>query len=131
MKWDEEKLEKYHRWKKLINMSPSELEKFIDSEDGKIAGLSRKEASELGIKSGRDSARAIVRMLRTKKEDWTDNDYEWMNRQISFISRMLGNKGPLRDKNNKPTRKNLSLRIWGHNPEKLTEEANIWLNIYK
>ncbi len=106
MKWTEEELEQYKKWKKLINMSPSELEKFIDSEDGKIAGLSRSEASKLGIKSGRDSARAIVRMLRTSREEWTPNDKEWMKRQISFISRMLGNPGPLR-KDGKPTRKNL------------------------
>ena len=44
--------------------------------------------------------------------------YEWANKQISFISRMKGAKGPLRDDKGEPTRKLLALKIWGHNPEK-------------
>ena len=82
MKLTDEQKQLYSIWKKLINMSASELEKFLDSDDGKIAGLSREEARTAGaggkkIKSGRDSARAIIRMLETKKEDWTENDWSW------------------------------------------------------
>jgi RimK family alpha-L-glutamate ligase len=120
---DSEKEEKYKKWKELVNMGPKELEKFIDSEEGQEAGLSRKEAGDAGssggkITSGRDSARAIVRMLQKKKEDWTSNDWEWVGKQISFISRMKGNEGPNRDDKGRPTRKLLSLKIWGHDPEK-------------
>lgn len=115
----EEKLkEKYKKWKQLINMSPSEIQSFLDSMEGKSAGLSRKEASKEGITSGRDSARAIIRMLKTPFEDWTSNDLKWMNKQISFISRMLGVKGALKDSDGKPTRKLLALKVWGHNPLK-------------
>lgn len=116
---DEEEREKYAKWKKLVNMSASEIERFMDTELGKEAGLSRKEAREAGgIKTGRDSARAIIRMKRTPVEDWSPNDWEWAGRQISFISRMRGNIGKLRDEDGKPTRKLTSLLIWGHNPEK-------------
>jgi len=120
---DSEKQEKYKKWNQLVNMSASELQKFIDSEEGQEAGLSRKEAGDAGsgggkITSGRDSARAIVRMLQKKKEDWTSNDWEWVGKQISFISRMRGNEGPNRDDKGRPTRKLLSLKIWGHDPEK-------------
>jgi hypothetical protein len=114
----DEREEKYKKWKELINMSPSEIQKFLDSEDGKKAGLSQKEASKEKIKMGRDSARAIIRMLKRPRDKWTDNDWEWMNRQISFISRMKGVKGKLRDKDGNPTRKLLALKVWGHNPEK-------------
>ena len=114
-----EKKEKYAKWKKLVNMSASEIEKFMDTQLGKEAGLSRKEAREAGgIKTGRDSARAIIRMKRTPVEDWSPNDWQWASRQISFISRMRGNIGKLRDEEGKPTRKLTSLLIWGHNPEK-------------
>ena len=115
----EEKLkEKYKKWKGLINMSPTEIQSFLDSQEGKTAGLSRKEASKEGITSGRDSARAIIRMLKVPFEEWTSNDLRWMNKQISFISRMLGVKGPLKDSDGKPTRKLLALKVWGHNPLK-------------
>jgi len=120
---DEEKDSLYKEWSKLVNMSPKELEDFIDSDEGKEAGLSRKESGKAGssggkIKSGRDSARAIVRMLQRKKDSWKDNDWEWAKRQVNFINRMKGAKGSMREPDGKPTRKLLALKIWGHNPEK-------------
>lgn len=107
----------YVKWRKLVNMSPAEVESFADSPLGKKAGLSRKEAAKKGIRSGRDSARAIVRMRRKPLSKWTDGDEEWMERQNSFVARMKGNKGPLY-KDGKPTRKLTSLKIWGHDPQK-------------
>jgi RimK family alpha-L-glutamate ligase len=120
---DEEKDALYKEWSKLVNMGPKELDSFIDSDEGKEAGLSRKESGKAGaeggkIKSGRDSARAIVRMLQRKKDTWKDNDWEWAKRQINFINRMKGAKGPMREPDGKPTRKLLALKIWGHDPEK-------------
>jgi ribosomal protein S6--L-glutamate ligase len=112
----------YKEWRKLVNMGPKELQGFIDSEGGKEAGLSRKEASKAGakgkkIKSGRDSARAIVRMKEIGKEKWTANDWAWAKRQVNFINRMKGAAGKLREPDGTPTRKLLALKIWGHNPE--------------
>lgn len=122
--------ERYKHWKKLINMSAKEIEEFLDSDEGKEAGLSRKEAASAGVSggkitSGRDSARAIIRMLGKKFEDWSENDWEWCSKQVSFISRALGGKGPLYDENGKKTRKLLSLLVWGHDPrKKMNEEIN-------
>ena len=120
---EDEKEETYKKWNELVNMSPKELSDFIDSEEGEEAGLSRKDARDAGaggrkITSGRDSARAIVRMLKRDKEEWSDNDWKWANKQINFISRMRGNEGPNRDEKGRPTRKLLALKIWGHDPEK-------------
>ena len=120
---DKEQDATYKKWSKLINMGAKELQAFIDSDDGKEAGLSRKESGKAGtggkkITSGRDSARAIVRLLGKKKEDWESRDWDWANKQISFISRMKGAAGPLRDEKGRPTRKLLALKIWGYNPEK-------------
>ena len=131
MKLTDEQKQLYSIWKKLINMSASEIEKFLDSDEGKAAGLSRQEARTAGaggkkIKSGRDSARAIIRMLETKKEDWTENDWAWAKRQVSFLKRMLGVKAPLM-KDDKKTRKTLALMVWGHNP--LKESVDEILNI--
>lgn len=128
---DDKQKEQYKTWKKLINMSANEIQKFLDSDEGKEAGLSRKESATAGasggkIKSGRDSARAIIRMLGKKVEDWDFNDWEWSGRQVGFISRMKSNPGPLYDEKGRKTRKLLSLLVWGHDPrKKINEEINI------
>jgi hypothetical protein len=114
----EDKKEIYAKWRKLVNMSRSELERFYNSEEGKVAGLTPQEAEEAGIDSGRESARWIMKMKSTKVADWTPMMWKWAKKQISFISRMSGNKGKLVDENGAKTRKHLSLLIWGHNPSK-------------
>lgn len=114
----------YRDWKRLINMSASELRRFAASAEGKQAGLSRSEASAQGIRSGRDSAQAIIRMKDKGVEKWTDSDWQWARRQVAFVKRMSGNKGPLRDDDGRPTRKLLALKIWGHDPEKKTMKKN-------
>jgi hypothetical protein len=113
----------YKRWRQLVNMGPREIQAFLDSQDGKKAGLSRKEAATAGagggrITSGRDSARAIIRMKSKPFAEWDENDKRWMRKQISFISRMRGNPGKLYDEHGRPTRKLLSLKVWGHNPSR-------------
>lgn len=119
----------YKKWKKLINMSHAELSWFVNSEWGKKAGLSRAEAKAKGIKSGRDSARAILRMMKKPVSKWNKSDWEWAKRQNSFNSRMLGQmkywakkKGSeakvLWEEDGEPSRLLLSLLIWGHDPLK-------------
>lgn len=113
----------YARWKKLVNMSASQVESFKASQlklakqsDSKYPGLKPKEARSLGISSGVQSAQWIVKMKRTPRVEWTPEMWKWAGKQVSFISRMLGNEGPLM-KDGQPTRKLLSLKIWGHNPK--------------
>jgi len=109
---------KYSKWKSLVNMTVSQLEKFMNSDEGKIAGLSRSEAASQGIKSGRESATWIIKMLNTDVNEWTPKMWEWCSRQISFISRMSGMQGKLYDDKGVKTRKHLALLIWGHDPTK-------------
>jgi hypothetical protein len=113
-----EQEEVYKKWKELVNMSPSELRSFLDSEEGKVAGLTKEEADDLGIDYGRESAKWILKMKAIPYKDWTPSMWRWAKKQISFISRMKGNKGKLYDENGKRTRKYLSLLVWGNNPLK-------------
>jgi len=119
---DEAQVKKdYIRWKQLVNLRTTTLEKFLDSDEGRKAGLSPKEAKAAGkIKTGRGSARAILRMRSKPFSEWSTEDINWMYRQISFVSRMKGNDGPLykldRHQNKIPTRKLTSLLVWGHKP---------------
>ena len=109
--------ETYEKWKSLVNMSKSEVEKFYNSKEGKEAGLSTSEAKAEGISSGRESARWIMKMKDKSYLEWTPEMWKWANKQISFISRMSANKGGLYDDNGNKTRKHTSLLIWGHNPK--------------
>jgi hypothetical protein len=114
----ENKKEVYDEWKSLVNMSSSELKSFLQTEDGKEAGLSKSEASQLGIGSGQESASWILKMKEVPYTQWSNEMWSWAKRQISFIKRMSGNKGDLYDDKGNKTRKHTSLLIWGHNPEK-------------
>ena len=49
----EKRKELYKKWKVLINMSPAQIESFLNSQDGKKAGLSRKQASTAGTSGGK------------------------------------------------------------------------------
>jgi hypothetical protein len=115
--------ELYARWKKLINMSAAELSSFkqkqtaaAKSSPKKYPGLRPEVAKSIGISSGVESASWIVKMKAKPVASWTPDMWRWAGKQVSFVSRMLGNSGPMFDPKGRPTRKLLSLLIWGHNP---------------
>lgn len=112
----------YADWKKLVNMTVIQLENFMNSPEGKKAGLSEKKAGELGIRRGRDSARAIVRMKRKGVKNWNRNDWFWARAQVRFLNRFLNkNEKPrhkLWNEKGEATRYLLALLIWGHDPTK-------------
>lgn len=113
MKTDEQVLVE---WLQLVNMSAAELDKYRKSTLGKKSGLTKAQAEKQGIGRGQDSAKAIIRMKRKGPGNWNATDWRWARRQVSFIKRMRGNRGPLFDAKGEPTRKLMSLLIWGHNP---------------
>jgi hypothetical protein len=121
MKKEEKKLI-YFDWKQLVNMSYKELKSFYNSPDGLTAGLSRSESAAQGIRNGRASARALLKMIPTGKtftraeNNWTPGNWLWAAAQVAFIKRMRKVKGPL-FVDQKRTPKLKALLIWGHNPE--------------
>lgn len=126
-----EKSDIYERWKSLVNMSKAELQKFYNSTEGKEAGLSQSEANSLGIDNGRTSARWILKMKEVPYLQWSPQMWRWAKKQISFISRMKGNKGSLYESNGSKTRKHTSLLIWGHNPEKYNTGGGVAEKFYR
>jgi len=110
------------KWKELVNMTATELQSFYDSDLGKTAGLSRDEAKEANISSGRDSALAIIKMKQTPVKEWHKHNskgydfWQWAQKQTSFNARHRGMQGPYLDEKGRPTRKLLGLWIWGHDP---------------
>jgi hypothetical protein len=115
--------ELYARWRKLVNMSADSLERWLDrqmelakKDPKQHPGMKRAEASKMGISTGIQSARWIIKMKRTPVKNWSPEMWRWAGKQVSFISRMKGAAGPLYDEDGNPTRKLLSLKVWGHNP---------------
>ena len=117
------------QWLELVNMTATELQTFYDSDLGnKQAGLSREEAKEAGISSGRDSALAIIKMKQTPVKEWHKRHskdrgrdimldfWQWAQKQINFNTRHRAMRGPYLDEKGRPTRKLLGLWIWGHDP---------------
>jgi hypothetical protein len=118
----------WKRWKELVNMTAKELKEFYDSPDGKDAGMKQNEADRVGIDSGRESARMLMKMIpagTTYKEaetNWTPDMWRWCGKQVSFNSRMRGMRkrmvGNPFERDGKMTRWLKSLLIWGHDPRK-------------
>ena len=120
--------EVWKTWRKLINMSASELKNFMDSEDGKDAGMKQKDADKAGIDSGRESAHMLLKMIphggsfSSAEKNWTPSMWFWAGKQNSFNSRMSGArkriKGNPFEKDGEMTRWLKSMLIWGHDPRK-------------
>lgn len=126
--------ELYEQWEALVNMDADDLDCFRKNKYGKKAGLSEEEADEQGIRSGRESAKWIVKMKNIPVEEWSDEMWEWAQAQVSFLNRMIGmlesmvkdrtKKGMSKEEafedalfdGDEPERILLSLLIWGHDP---------------
>ena len=101
----------YKEFTDLVNMTASELNKWLKTEESKNTGLDSGDGEAIGHKSGK----AIVDILNKKKADLDADDYHQMHRVISYISRHKAQqpKGDLED-----TRWNYSLKNWGYDYNK-------------
>lgn len=106
-----------NNWRKLFNLTPSQIQKFLDSDYGRVAGISQKKAQKENLRRGRDSARAIIRMMKKPMSKWTNADWQWAMAQKRFLQSKKNQGHPLY-KNGKPTRHYLELLVWGYDPLK-------------
>jgi hypothetical protein len=98
-------------FEEAVNMTPKELEEWLQSEESKSVGQSEGGGESKGHKSGR----RIVQIKRKKKSDYTDSDIEHMKRVNGYVKRHLG-QGPKKDPEDSKWR--YSLMNWGHDPLK-------------
>ncbi len=96
-----------------VNMTASQLEKYLDSDDSKNVGMKREGEDEA---VGHQSGEEIVQLLGKKKGDYTDDDFAQMKRVTSYVHRHLAQGGPKDDKEH--SRWRYSLMNWGHDPLK-------------
>jgi hypothetical protein len=94
-----------------VNMSPKELERWLQTDESKSVGQS----DGGGEPKGHQSGRWIVAIQRKKKSDYTDDDVDHMKKVNGYVKRHLGQK-PKNDAENSNWR--YSLMNWGHDPLK-------------
>ena len=109
----QENEETYRKFHKLVNMSASEIESFLKTDGSKKVGYKKKEGEE---SIGHQSGRHIIRILKKKKSELTEDDYRHMRKVCGYISRHTAQGGPSKDKATSPWR--YSLMNWGHDPLK-------------
>ncbi len=94
-----------------VNMTPKELEEWLETEESKSVGQS----DGGGESKGHESGRRIVEIKRKKKSDYTDDDLGHMVRLVGYVRRHQAQKpkGNVEDSNWR-----YSLMNWGHDPLK-------------
>ena len=98
-------------WQRSVNMTPKELEDWLDGDESKAVG--QKDGG--GESTGHRSGRKIVGLLRTKKGDLSGSDVKHMRKVVGYVHRHLAQR-PSRDVFDTAWR--YSLMNWGHDPTK-------------
>ncbi|WP_333776795.1 DUF3140 domain-containing protein [Streptomyces sp. IBSBF 3136] len=106
---DAERTETWDEFRELVNMTPAELDEWLESDSSRDAG----DHKAGGESTGHASGRRITQILRARKGDLSDDDYRHMRKVVGYIHRHLAQRpsGDVRD-----TRWRHSLMNWGHDP---------------
>ncbi len=109
----ETRTDTYAEFRDAVNMTASELEKWLDTDESKEVG---QKSGGSGESTGHESGRRIVELLRTKKDDLTDDDLAHMRKVHGYVQRHLAQEPA---KSAVETSKwRYSLMNWGHDPLK-------------
>ena len=95
-----------------VNMSPSELEKWLATDESQSVGQKDGDDESTGHASGR----RIVELLHKKKGDLDDDDLAHMRKVHGYVQRHLAQEPEHEDVETSKWR--YSLMNWGHDPLK-------------
>ena len=96
-----------------VNMTASELEKWLGTDESRSVG---QDSDGSGESTGHASGRRIVELLRTRKDDLTDDDLAHMRKVHGYVQRHLAQEPKKGDV--ETSRWRYSLMNWGHDPLK-------------
>lgn len=101
----------WDRFKKTVNMTASELEKWLGTEESQRVGQQRGGDESTGHASGR----RIVAILKTKRSELGADDYAHMRKVVGYAKRHLAQRpnGRIQE-----SAWRYSLMNWGHDPTK-------------
>ena len=103
--------EPQQEFNKLVNMSASELKKWLDTDESKSVGQKKDGANE---STGHQSGRQIVEILEKRGKDMSEEDIHEIKRVVSYIKRHLAQRPEEIENSNWE----YSLKNWGHDPTK-------------
>lgn len=95
-----------------VNMTASEIEKWLQTEHSQEVGQKSSEGAE---SVGHQSGKHIIDILHKKQDDYTDGDFAHMKKVVSYVARHSAQR-PEGDV--KETHWRYSLMNWGHDPLK-------------
>ena len=97
-----------------VNMTASELKKWLATKDSKAVGFKGADGKGSGESVGHASGRRIVAILGKTKDEFTDDDYAHMRKVVGYVRRHLAQEPA----NVATSRWRYSLMNWGHDPLK-------------
>ena len=109
----DEHAETWSEFRDLVNMTASEIDKFLDTKASKEVGFKEDDKAE---SVGHMSGKRIVEIKGKKKADLTEDDWKHMAKVVGYIKRHMAQGGPAEDEEHSPWR--YSLMNWGHDPLK-------------
>jgi len=95
-----------------VNMTPAEIESWLRTEHSKAVGWKGEDGHGSGESVGHASGRQIVRILRKKPAELTEDDYAHMRKVVGYVHRHSAQ----RPANVHTSRWRYSLMNWGHDP---------------
>ena len=107
---DDERQEIYEEFRERVNMTPKALEQWLATEDSQSVGAKQDDGEAVGHASGRH----ILEILRKKKAQLSEPDYDHMAKVINYVKRHTA-QGPTKS-DPEHSRWRYSLMNWGHDP---------------
>ncbi|GAA1693018.1 DUF3140 domain-containing protein [Microcella alkalica] len=105
----DERDDAYGGFHEAVNMTPAELERWLETEESRAVG----DSSSGGESAGHRSGRRVVQILRTRKGELRSADHGHMREVVGYIRRHLAQR-PDGDVTTTPWR--YSHMNWGHDP---------------
>ncbi|GAA5988255.1 hypothetical protein JCM5350_007629 [Sporobolomyces pararoseus] len=113
-------------WQELVNMTPSELKDWLETEDSQSAGWSKESQTKVdeegaeGTESvGHESGRKIIDILERNPDgnpdEYTEEDLAHMRKVVAYIKRHSAQESHVKDPESKSVR---SMKNWGRDPLK-------------
>jgi hypothetical protein len=98
-----------------VNMTAAELDSWLSTDESQSVG---QRSGGSGESTGHESGRRIVDLLRTRKDDVTEDDLAHMRKVHGYVQRHLAQRPQKEDV--ETSRWRYSLMNWGHDPLKRT-----------
>ncbi|UFH56490.1 DUF3140 domain-containing protein [Spirosoma sp. KNUC1025] len=108
---DEQKKAIRDEFDSVVNMSASQLGKWLQTDESKSVGQKKDGESE---SIGHQSGEHIIDILNKKVDDLSESDYTHMSKVISYVRRHSAQ----RPEHVAGSNWAYSLKNWGHDPEK-------------